>query len=438
MKLRGRRAGASGAEAPSRFAPLSLLTRTILTLGVSSLMIVGISLAAFQMFVVRPVVEQSADDLAARLVLTAQTWVELAPDTRPYFELELAENHDLIVSSEPRALTPAAAPGSSFLPLLTERLAERLGTAVRMTEGDDLVWANLSMAGHALQIGFPAARRDVQPLYVSIVIASLGAGVVLVTSVIVMLRVARPLGAAAARVAEFRGVAHFDPLPEKGPRELVVLARNFNIMAREIERLLSNRTTLMAGISHDIKTPLTRMRLALELMPADVEPDLVARLNRNLQSIDHLISDMLMFAHGVHEPPQKVSLAVFVGDLLAGHEPPVALIVDARPEADVSLAVGAFSRVLINLVNNAEQHGGGATVRVAGRAVHVLDKGPGIPKAEREAVFQPFYRLDSSRSVATGGSGLGLAIVHQLCESHGWSVSLREAAGGGADVCVRV
>ena len=105
------------------------------------------------------------------------------------------------------------------------------------------------------------------------------------------------------------------------------------------------------------------------------------------------------------------------------------------------MACGAFQRVIANLVHNAERHGGGAILRVqCGRelVVHVLDNGPGIPEHERDKVFQPFYRLDTSRHRATGGSGLGLAIVHQLCQAHGWRVSLGPTETGGTDASINV
>ena len=418
--------------------PTSLLVRTNLTLAVSSLAIVAIAVAALQSFVVEPIAEQSADDQAALLVLTAQTWVELPPESRPYFELELAEQHDLIISAETGAHPPAHYDESPFLTQLEEKLNARLGRPVAITQDNELVWVTLPMGGYQLQVGFSGTRRDIQPLYVGIVIAGLGAGVVLVTSAIIVLRVTRPLVQAAERADAFRGGANFDPLPEKGPKELVVLARNLNTMAREISALLSNRTTLLAGISHDLKTPLARMRLAVELLPETVDPILVARLERNLESMDELITDALKFARGTHEPAQPTVLRELVADLLRRQDPPIPFDCGKPAKTVVEVAPGALTRVLANLINNAQQHGQDAQVRLRGREVHVTDNGPGIPEEHREAVFQPFFRLDGSRSAATGGSGLGLAIAHQLCEAHGWSIAIGDHPGGGTDVCVSV
>lgn len=418
-----------------RGGSLSLLVRTNLTLAVSALLIVVIAVLALNQFVIKPIAARSADDEAALLVLSAQTWVELPPEARPYFELELAQSHDLIISGEQQALAPADM-GRPYLSLLQEKLSERLGIDVSLKQGNELVWVDVPMGGYDLQIGFSPARRDIQPLYVGIMIVVLGALVVFLTSLFIVQRIARPLMLVAGRAETFRGGENFEPLPEQGPAELASLARNFNTMAREISTLLSNRTTLLAGISHDLRTPLTRMRLALELLPDDVDPKLVERFERNLEAMDALIGDALRFARGTGEAPQEVELVPFVEDVLASFEPPVPLTVEQPVEERVSVAPGALQRVLVNLVNNGLQHGDNVRVLLREREIHVVDSGPGIPEASRDAVFQPFFRLDSSRNVKTGGSGLGLAIVQQLCQAQGWRVRIQDGPEGGTDVVV--
>ena len=109
---------------------------------------------------------------------------------------------------------------------------------------------------------------------------------------------------------------------------------------------------------------------------------------------------------------------------------------DARLDLELSLAPGALKRVLINLISNAQLYGRQVRVHVDGRDIHVIDRGPGIADEFKEQVFQPFFRLDRSRSRATGGSGLGLAIVQQLCQAHGWRVRIDDVPGGGTDMVV--
>jgi two-component system osmolarity sensor histidine kinase EnvZ len=294
------------------------------------------------------------------------------------------------------------------------------------------------MGGLDLQIGFSAVRRAIQPLSVGIIIVGLGAGIVFATSLIIVQRITRPLVQAAQGVELFRGGENFDPLPEHGPRELVSLARNLNTMAREISTLLSNRTTLLAGISHDLRTPLTRMRLALELLPEEVDRKLISRFERNLESMDDLIADALRFARGTGESPQEIEVEPFIHDVVESHDPNIPLSSRDTNGLRLMLAPGALRRVLLNLISNAEQHGEAVRVQLSGKEVHVIDSGPGIPDEYKEQVFQPFFRLDRSRSITTGGSGLGLAIVQQLCQAHGWRVRVDDASGGGTDVVLNL
>ena len=415
----------------------SLLTRTNLVLGWSAVAIAVTAITAMDFFVISPMTARSADDEAGLLVLSAQTWVELPDytDARPAFEFEMMRMHDLVISSDIRDL-PLADPDNDFYTLLRTRLTERLGAPVRLLEGDDLLWADMQLPAGRLQVGF-SPQRDVEPLYVALIIGVMGAVIVIGTSYFIVRRIARPLEETANAVEAFRGAEGFSTLPEKGPRELVTLALSFNRMAREISELLSNRTTLLAGISHDLRTPLARMRLALELLPANVDPKLVQRMENNLERMDELIGDTLRFARGAGEVPQEVLLKPFIESLLDDDIP---IVWQGEESLRVSIATGAFERVMANLVANALQHARDARVVVVAKselvAVHVIDRGPGIPREERERVFQPFFRLDSSRSQETGGSGLGLAITQQLCQAHGWRITLSDGPEGGTDACV--
>jgi two-component system osmolarity sensor histidine kinase EnvZ len=401
-------------------------------LAFSSFLIAVVSTIALNVFVIDPIAERSADDEAALLVLSAQTWVELPPQARPYFELELAQSHDLIISVAEQTLPPL----DRYLPfteLLLEKLQRRLALDVRMYDGNDLVWVDVPMAGYNLQIGFSPDRRDVQLLYVAIVIASLGAGIVFLTSLLIVRKIARPLVQVGKQAETFRGLAEIEPLPETGPRELVSLARNFNTMADEIALVLANRTTLMAGISHDLRTPLTRMRLALALLPDDVEQSLVQRFERNLEAMDVLIGDALRFAQGTREEAQPLALAPYVREVLDTFEQELDFLCVINDDVMLDLAPNAFSRVLTNLVGNAIKYADRVRVSLDGAEVVVSDDGPGIPVSERGRVFQPFYRLEASRNVSTGGSGLGLAVVQQLSAAHGWKIEIGDSPMGGAE-----
>jgi len=413
----------------------SLLARTNLVLGFSAFAIILVAMLALDRFVLQPILERSADDEAALLVLSAQTWVELPPDARPYFELELAESHDLIITNDP-VEEEMPVEGPRYAEVLGDQLAQRLGETVELTRGEELMWARVPMGGRDIRIGFSENRRSIETLYVAAIIIVAGAAIVFFTSLFIAQRIARPLVRTANLAETFRGGEDFVPLPEEGPRELVSLARNFNTMARDISALLANRTTLLAGISHDLRTPLARMRLAVELLPAEVSDAVRERFERNLIAMDDLISDTMQFAKGASESAQLVNVPGLLGDILSHQDEQVETALNLPERLQIPIAVGAFRRVLQNLISNGVQHGGKVSVMAQltnnTLVICVDDCGPGIPRSSRTKVFEPFFRLDSSRSVNTGGSGLGLAIVAQLCESHGWRVAIDDAPKGGA------
>ena len=426
--------------------PTTLLRRTILVLGASAAAIAGVSIAALSAFVIDPIEARAADDEAGLMVLSAQIWLELPPPARHQFALEMLEEHDIAILAEPRSL-PRAALGDSYNARLAAHLGERIGQPIRLMESDGLLWADIPVGeqpaeSRILQIGISPERREVQPVTVAIIVVLIGALVVFGASALIARRVARPLIRAARAVESFRGAAAFARLPEDGPAELVTLSKSFNAMARDVSELLSNRTTLLAGVSHDLRTPLTRMRFALEMLPESVPAELVERFERNLGAMDALISDALRFARGTAETPRAVDFRAYLDDAAAALDEQLAVQWSGTP-GRVAIAPNALRRVLANLVSNAKVHGGG-TVRVDcearqdGIAVHVRDRGPGIPEADREKVFQPFYRMDGARRSSTGGSGLGLAIVRQLCQMHGWQVTLGSNGGIGTDARIEI
>ena len=352
------------------------------------MLIAVVAIFSLNLFVIAPIAERSADDEAALLVLSAQTWVELPPEARPYFELELAESHDLIISQVIREF-PERDGYLPYVNYLKEKLETRLNMEVSILQGDDLFWIDVPMGGYELQVGLSADRRAIELFYVALIIVALGSAIVFFTSLYIVQRIARPLVRVAKQAEAFRGTRDIDPLPEAGPRELVSLARNFNTMAREVSLLLENRTTLLAGISHDLRTPLARMRLALELLPEEVDPNLIERFERNLESMDELISDATRFAKGAGEAAQEIELLNFVKEVVANFDPSVELMVGVDDSIRVTIAPSAFRRVLINLVTNGIKYGNRVAIQLKSNSVSVIDDGPGIPNEFRAQIFQP-------------------------------------------------
>lgn len=424
----------------------TLFARTGTTFTVSLTVFALFALAVIAYYVVFPVARRAADDLAALMVLSAQTWVELPPQTRTDFEWELNHNHDLRLA-DPTVEISALEHPSPYLQFLQRAVAERVGHKVPLrvtTDPERWYWVDIPMAGRTIRIGFDADRLGTHPPMAILLVVFGGAVAVVFATLLVVRRTTRPL-ARLAEAAQRIGRGRFGQrLPERGPVELAALERAFNRMASELEQLINNRTTLLAGISHDLRTPLTRMRLALELLHDKAEPELLAGLERDLEQMDQLIGQALELGRGLDaQPAEPVALQHLIAEIAD----------DARRAGgDVSwrvrgpcvcrVAPGPMRRVITNLVDNAVRYSDSAVELIcecrSGRAtVRVLDRGPGIPPEQREAVFQPFHRLEQSRNRDTGGSGLGLSIARQLCESHGWSVSLRARAEGGTEALLQ-
>ncbi len=248
-------------------------------------------------------------------------------------------------------------------------------------------------------------------------------------------RMTAPL-AGFARAAERLGVDGEAPLlPESGPRELRDATRAFNRMQERLRRFVDDRTQMLAAISHDLRTPLTRLRLRAEFVE---DPDQQRRMLDDLDAMEAMITSTLAFARddARKEPRSRLDLGAMLQTLAddtadagfdARYDGPAHRTLLGRP-----IALG---RALTNLVDNAVKYGGSARISLAAAGGHVSvvveDDGPGIPPEEIEKVFQPFYRLERSRSRDTGGTGLGLSVARTVARAHGGDVVLENRPAGG-------
>lgn len=425
-----------------KLLPRSLFARTALTL---ALVFIVFQAAAFWVVtrtLILPVAERSADDLAGLIVLSAQTWAELPPETRAAFERELARRHGLRLTTVDVGAT-ADAPRFAFRSQIEAALSARLGDAValRGVPGTDAAWIDIPVGGHDLRAGFFPQRYAVKPPLAALAVIALGTFLSLLTAVFLVRRVTVPLARAVEATRQVGAGELPEPLPETGPAELAELARRFNAMAAEVRSLLDNRTTLLAGISHDLRTPMTRLQLNLELLRDDPKPARIVRALADLADMNRLIAGYLELARTT-QPQQKsrFDLAGLLEEVAtdAGLEWP------ATAPCEVEAGRLALRQIVVNLVQNAQRYGGGTPVEVVlecgkERArVIVRDAGAGIPEEELEKVFRPFYRLEASRSQATGGTGLGLAIVRQLAEANGYRITLANRPTGGLEAVLDV
>ena len=247
----------------------------------------------------------------------------------------------------------------------------------------------------------------------------------------------RVLGAAAERLG--RDV-NAPPLPEDGPTEVAAAAAAFNTMAGRIRRFVADRTFLLTAIGHDLRTPITRLKLRAEWMEDEEQR---RKMLADLDELEAMVAATLAFGRDVagSEPASRLDLPALLRTVLddaadarpgsnarLGYEGPETLAILARPVA--------LKRAVANLVANALAYGGAARVvlrpaQAGVVTVQVEDEGPGIPPPDLDRVFEPFQRLEGSRNRETGGTGLGLSITRNILRAHGGDVTLANRVGGG-------
>ena len=253
-----------------------------------------------------------------------------------------------------------------------------------------------------------------------------------------MRRATRPL-AVFSEAAERLGTdVNVPPMPEEGPREVSRLARAFNDMQRRLKAFVEERTQMLAAVSHDLRTPITRLRLRADFVEDD---DQRRKMLDDLDQMEAMIAAVLAFARDetLQEAPRPFDLAVLLRDLCdeagdagqrANYDGPEKLVYPGRPLA--------LRRAFANLIDNAAKYGGRAGVSLTSTGdvltVTIEDDGPGIPESQMESVFKPFHRLEGSRSRDTGGVGLGLASVRAIIKAHGGDVTLANRSEGGLRV----
>jgi signal transduction histidine kinase len=259
--------------------------------------------------------------------------------------------------------------------------------------------------------------------------------IVIAVSVWAVRRVTAPLGLLAGAADRLGRDVTAAPLAEAGTVEMRHAARAFNRMQERLRRLIESRTQMLAALSHDLRTPLTLLRLRTEeVADADERDKMLATIGE----MDEMIGQTLAFARDEvnAEPRRRVDIAALVSSI-ADDMADAGLPVSMQPASPLSYDCqpGALKRALTNLIDNAVKYGKCARVAIAVAAmtvdIAIDDDGPGIPEAELAKVFQPFYRVEDSRNRDTGGTGLGLAIAQAIVQAHGGELTLANRAGGG-------
>jgi two-component system osmolarity sensor histidine kinase EnvZ len=263
-----------------------------------------------------------------------------------------------------------------------------------------------------------------------------GTSLILLTIAIIFLRnQIRPIRRLATAVDRFgKGQAIDEELEVSGAAEVRQVGAAFNRMRERIIRQIRQRTDMLSGVSHDLRTPLTRMRLQLEML---TDQAAVEELKADLREMENMIDGYLTFARGEGDEPAIITdLSALIENSVSGWQRNGTKI-DCHIESQLELPVksDALRRCLDNLISNANRYAKHIWISAGKRndsiEITIDDDGPGIPEAQRQEVFRPFWRLDESRNPETGGTGLGLAIARDVARGHGGDIVLQDSPHGG-------
>ncbi len=348
-----------------------------------------------------------------------------------------------MLPGEKLAETPPRPLESIFDRRLAKALKERLAYPFHIDTHSvaKRVEIRLQLDGGVLHVTLPLKRVSSSTTTIFIMWMVGAALVLLAIAVAFMrnqLRPIRRLAQVADDLGKGREVRHFKP---SGAVEVRRAATAFLRMRDRIERQIRQRTEMLAGVSHDLHTPLTRMKLQLAMLDESEE---TASLRSDVADMEKMVEGYLAFARGQgSEAVVTTDLPELLGEVAAEARRQGGRIeLDAEGGMAVLIRPNAFKRCITNLVDNARRHADRVTISAArdGDVIEILidDDGPGIPEAEWEEVFKPFYRLDASRNPDTGGSGLGLSIARDVARGHGGDITLSDAPSGGLRALVRL
>ena len=416
---------------------MSLFARSFLLI---ALLIVTAVLASFQiyrLYELEPRSRELAQQTVSAVNLTRAALVAADPFLRRQLLVELNDTEGLRVYPATASEKLMALPDEALFQRVVGRVRQALGDETRFAserDGEDGFWVSFFIDSDEFWVMLPWERFEptfgLQWLGWGLALVALSlAGAWFIAS-----NLARPLAAVTRAALRIGGGGTHQPLAEIGPRELRTVSKAFNRMASSLESMERERAMVLAGISHDLRTPLSRLRLALEMSGA--ESGASEAMIEDIGEIDAIIGQFLDYARGENEEQSRQELDPLLHELGEHYQRLGRKVaIDAATGAAFSFARMAVRRAVSNLVDNALRYAGEPIEIQARReadsvAIEVRDRGPGIPASEVERLKRPFTRLDDARSGASG-AGLGLAIVERVARGHGGALALLPRAGGG-------
>ncbi len=416
--------------------PQTLLARTVLLIAMLLVLAHLAWLQIFRVSTLEPRARQVSQQIISTVNLTRAALVTAEPSKRYGLLGDIAEREGVQVHAAQAGETLAPLPKTSFYEFVDTDLRAQLGAATKFAlarNGVEGIWVSFAIDGDSFWVLMPESRlaSDASLRWIG-----WGALVLLLAvggAVLIVARINHPLRALTQAAAQMGRGATPAPVDENGPTEIRTLSRAFNQMAADRKALDDERALLLAGVSHDLRTPLARIRLGVEMMDDKGDASLRDGIVQDIEDIDAAINQFLDFARAASSESETPNANI--NDLVAALAPKYAragkpLIVQTSAVPPLPLRKVAMQRLIGNLIDNAFRHGiddDNEVTVVTGCGektayVEVLDRGPGIPPEQAERMLQPFTRMDVARS--TSGTGLGLAIVDRIAKMHGGQVRL--------------
>lgn len=420
--------------------PQSLLWRSFFLIALLLIVSQAMWWQITRLYAQEPQPKQVAQQIISVINLTRAALVNAQRDKRRDLLLELSAREGIRIypgEINEEITSPLSRP---FLRKLRDEIQDHLGENTELTTerlGLRGLWVSFYIEGDAYWVMFPRSRFE-RPLHW----VWLGWGILLailslVGAYLIVYRINRPLKTLAVAAEKLGRGEKSLPVPASGPLEIRDLSLAFNQMAKDLERANADKNLFLAGVSHDLRTPLARLRLGIEMLSDATEPRLKNEMTQDVEDLDAIIRQFLLFAREEDGEPIALSdLNKIIEDVCeryrrTGKE--VRCVVQPLPF--LPLRPLAISRMLTNLLENAFSYGGKEVeiqtqLNQKNVTLSVLDRGPGIPEGDIYRVTQAFTRLDEARS-GKPGAGLGLAIVERVVKLHGGVLTLSNRDGGG-------
>jgi len=417
--------------------PRTLLARSFMLMVILIVLSLAASVAIFRHVEQQPRTRQTAQLVVSVVNLTRAAVLSAAPEWRSALLSELAESEGLRVQmAEPGDTLEALPDHPPELRMMAEKVRDSLGSNTRFAaqrNGVEALWVSFFIGAEEFWVALPIERIEHPVSQVLLIWGGVVLALAMLGAYFVARQVAHPLKRLAQAAQQVGRGATPQPLPECGAQEIVAVSRAFNQMSADLAADERERALVLAGISHDLRTPLARVRLSAEL---STDESLRDGLVADVEQMDAVIRQFLDYARlDEKEAAVPTDLQALVQETAQPFAAQAKLRLDLRPLPPLAVRPLLLKRALANLLDNAVKHGGGEiTVRLKQDGNRVVlaveDRGAGIPAAQRDAAKRPFVRLESARSDTTG-SGLGLAIVERTARLHNGEFHLEDRAGGG-------